>query len=60
MHPRGVSELKKLRKEELRSANAKTHLVADIQRLHEQVKEKLKDIIQRYKHMEDYKIRDVI
>jgi predicted nuclease with TOPRIM domain len=58
MHPRGVSELRNLGKAELRSENAE-YFVADMQRLHEQVKEKLQDNSQRYKQREDQKRREV-
>ena len=58
MHPRGFSKLKNLGKEELRSANVE-YFVANMQRLHRQVKKKLQDKNHRYKKRVDQKRREV-
>ena len=48
MHPRGVSELRNLRKDEMRSAKGE-YFSSEMQSIHEQVKNQLQDSNIKYK-----------
>jgi hypothetical protein len=55
MNPRGVSELRDLEKSEFRSAGAED-FTAEMQELHNQIKEQLKKSNNEYKHRADQHI----
>jgi hypothetical protein len=58
MHPRGVYGLRNLGKQELRSVDGKDFAMT-IQELQERVKQKLQEIIHKYKKRVDMKIKPV-
>lgn len=58
MHPRGVSELRNLGKEEMRSAEGE-HFASEMQAIHEQVKQQLQDSNIKYKTRADMRRREV-
>jgi hypothetical protein len=58
MHPRGISELRDLKHDEFRSAGAED-FVAEMQKLHDQIKGQLQDSSQKYKIQVDQKRREV-
>jgi len=57
MHPRGVYELRDLGKQEARSASAED-FAEQMQKLHEEVKDKLQESSRRYKQRADLKRRE--
>ena len=58
MHPRGVCELRNLRKDELRSAKGED-FSSKMQAIHEHVKQQLQDNNIKYKSRVDLKGREV-
>ena len=58
MHPRGISELRNLGKEEMRSAEGE-YFASRMQSIHEQVKQQLQDSNIKYKARADMKRREV-
>lgn len=58
MHPRGISELRNLGKEEMRSAEGED-FASRMQSIHEQVKQQLQDSNIKYKARADMKRREV-
>jgi len=58
MHPRGVSKLRDLEKHEFKSAGAED-FAAEMQELHNKIKEQLKSSNQEYKHRADQHRREL-
>jgi hypothetical protein len=58
MQPRGVAELRDLEQSEIRSAGAE-YFAAEMQKLHNQIIEKLQNSSQEYKHIVDQHHREI-
>jgi len=56
MHPRGVSELRNLGKDEMRSAEGED-FASEMQAIHEQVKQQLQDSNIKYKTRVDMRVK---